>query len=265
MTTSNWWRFYGFGQIYSPKTIGSGIGVAWTLCIEVTFYIALPVFAFLAARASRRGDSVRADVVLLVALLSLASLAYPRPLQLVLRAPEGVERCPGRSSGSRSGWVLPWPASGSSGCRGGAPRWWPVLSWAIAIGLWLLLHEIEAHPGTLGWTASTLAIHVLYGLAAFFLLLPAVFGDREGGSVRRVLSLRWLAWVGLVSYAFYLYHTIVIAQLDKLAHNAHIALRYPFVAVGSLVVSLVCAAASYYLLERPIMRLGRRRRTGARA
>jgi peptidoglycan/LPS O-acetylase OafA/YrhL len=263
VTTSNWWRFYGFGQIYSPKTIGSGIGVAWTLCIEVTFYIALPLFAFLAARASKRRDSVRGDVVLL-ALFSLASLAYRAHYSSFFEL-QKVSTLPGTFFWFALGMGLAVASVRIERPPLRVPRWWPVLSWAIAIGLWVLLHETAAHPGTLGTTASSLAIHVLYGLGAFFLLLPAVFGEREGGSVRRLLSLGWLAWVGLVSYAFYLYHTIVIMQFDKLAHHAHIALRYAFVAGGSLVVSLVCAAASYYLLERPIMRLGRRRRSGARA
>jgi peptidoglycan/LPS O-acetylase OafA/YrhL len=55
VTTSNWWIFYGFLQVYRFNTIGQGIGVAWTLCIEVTFYAALPIFALVAGRL-RRGE-----------------------------------------------------------------------------------------------------------------------------------------------------------------------------------------------------------------
>ena len=84
-----------------------------------------------------------------------------------------------------------------------------------------------------------------------------------------------LAWIGLISYAFYLYHTIVIDQLNKLAKDAGISARYAFVAVTSFALTLACASASYYLLERPLMRwgrttgrgrwtgLGRQRRAGA--
>jgi peptidoglycan/LPS O-acetylase OafA/YrhL len=67
-----------------------------------------------------------------------------------------------------------------------------------------------------------------------------------------------LAWIGLVSYAFYLYHTIVIDQLNKVAKDAGISARYAVVAIASFFVTLACASASYYLLERPIMRWGRR-------
>ena len=37
--------FYGFAQIYSPGAVFQGIPLAWTLCIEVTFYVFLPFWA----------------------------------------------------------------------------------------------------------------------------------------------------------------------------------------------------------------------------
>ena len=75
VTTGNWWIFYAFGQIYSPVDIGHGIGVAWTLCIEVTFYAALPLFALVCAWLAGRSRSFRPDVVLLV-LLAAGSLVF---------------------------------------------------------------------------------------------------------------------------------------------------------------------------------------------
>jgi peptidoglycan/LPS O-acetylase OafA/YrhL len=88
----NWWAFYGFGQIYSPRLIGQGIGVAWTLCIEVTFYAALPVYAAAAARLTRRAGG-RAEAILLGA-LSAGSLAYRAHYANILQTAE-VSRLPG--------------------------------------------------------------------------------------------------------------------------------------------------------------------------
>ena len=79
--------------------------------------------------------------------------------------------------------------------------------------------------------AVKVAVHVLYGVVALLVLLPGVLGANAGGLARRALRHPWLAWVGLVSYAFYLYHTIVIQQLNKFALDSHIALRYVFVFV----------------------------------
>ena len=41
---------YGFAQIYFPSQIGSGITQAWTLCVEMSFYLLLPLYAALAGR-----------------------------------------------------------------------------------------------------------------------------------------------------------------------------------------------------------------------
>jgi peptidoglycan/LPS O-acetylase OafA/YrhL len=98
---------------------------------------------------------------------------------------------------------------------------------------------------------------MLYGLSALFILLPAVFAEHQAGPVQRLLRFRALAWIGLISYAFYLYHTIVISQLNDAVSDAGISARYAVVAVSSFLVSIACAAASYYLLERPVMRWGR--------
>jgi peptidoglycan/LPS O-acetylase OafA/YrhL len=254
VSTHNWWVFYAFGQIYSPNTIGSGIGVAWTLCIEVTFYAALPLFALLAARLGG-GRSARPDLLLLVVLAG-ASLAF--------RAHYSAFGQSGTFFWFACGMALALASvTAESAGRRARPAWipraWPLLSWAAGAGLFVLLHELEVRTAGISLALRGVIVHILYGLAALLLLLPAVFGEREGGPVRRLLALPALAWVGLVSYAFYLYHSIVIAQLDKLVHVG-LTGRYLLVGASSLVISLACAAVSYYALERPVMVLGRRRR-----
>ena len=269
VTTNNWWIFYGFGQIYSGGNIGNGIGVAWTLCIEVTFYAALPVFALACARLG--ASRFRADVVLLV-LLAAGSLVFRAHFSAFIQVAR-VSTLAGTFFWFALGMGLAicsvWLQERAPRLGGSAAvhQLWPVASWTAAIGLLVLNHQVQT--GFLGLDArgAVVLTHVLYGLSALFVLLPAVFAERRAGPVQSVLRLRLLAWIGLVSYAFYLYHTIVIDQLNKLAKDAGISARYAFVAVTSLVLTLVCASASYYLLERPVMRWGRasERRRRARA
>ncbi len=38
--------FYGFLQIYDVENITRGVGQAWTICVEMTFYLLLPVWAW---------------------------------------------------------------------------------------------------------------------------------------------------------------------------------------------------------------------------
>jgi peptidoglycan/LPS O-acetylase OafA/YrhL len=259
VTTSNWWIFYFFGQIYSPVNIGRGIGVAWTLCIEVTFYAALPVFVLVCAWLARRRASFRPDVALIV-LLAAGSLAFRAHFSAFTQV----------ATVSTLAGTFFWFALGMGTAivsvelehrlrkRGGLPALWPVASWLCAIGLIVLNHQIQKGSPGLDRQAAVVVTHVLYGLSALLILLPAVFAEHTRGPIQSVLRLRVLAWVGLISYAFYLYHTIVIDQLNKVAKDAGISARYLFVAVCSLLVTLACASASYYLLERPIMRWGRR-------
>ncbi len=264
----NWWIFYGFGQSYSFDTIGSGIGAAWTLCIEVTFYAALPLFAWVAASLSAGRRSLRGDVILLV-VLGAAALAF-RAHFSAFSDLATVSTLPGTFFWFALGMGLAVAsvhersvaAMGTLDAR--LPHW-PTISWAVAAVLFLILHELSHATRTLGTTADEVAMHALYALVALFILAPAVFGQDGGGPVRRLLRLPALAWIGLISYAFYLYHTIVIAQLVQLARDHGWPARYWVVTVVSLAVSLACAAASFYLLERPLMRLGRRRRARADA
>src|SRR5205814_3250034 len=68
----SFWVYYGFLQIYGLGPHNGGNYIVWSLCIEMAFYAMLPVIAWLIARAARRPDDLRADVVGLGALLALS-------------------------------------------------------------------------------------------------------------------------------------------------------------------------------------------------
>ncbi|MGI8559561.1 MAG: acyltransferase family protein [Solirubrobacteraceae bacterium] len=261
VTSHNWWLFYGFAQDYNSTAALQGINVAWTLGAEVGFYLALPIFAMVASRLARgRNHGLRADALLL-ATLTAASLVY---------------RLNFSSSPSDYYKTISLPGM--------------FLWFALGMGLALasvalearperskLLASIAAHPSLLWAAAAVIAVlshhfavdsrsnwhsvlaFALRGLAALFVLVPGVFGDTAGGLPRRILRLRSLAWVGLVSYAFYLYHFTVVREVAKFAATEHWSHPFYGVFAVSLGGSCAIAAASYYLLERPIMRRGRRR------
>ncbi|MDQ6817563.1 MAG: acyltransferase [Actinomycetota bacterium] len=255
ITASNFWVFYGFAQVYSLSTIAQGIGVAWTLCIEVSFYIALPLLALAAARLGGSRSSARGDVALLLC-LSVASLAFRARFHSFVDLAK-VSTLAGTfvwfalgmglavlSVAEEHRHEVSWPA------RLVARH--PGLLWGLAAAASGLLYYLFRTQQT---AAVMAAEHALHGLVALFIVLPAVFGESAGGLPRALLRNRALAWIGLISYAFYLYHSIVIAELNKLAAHLALAPRYAFVLVVSAVTTSACAAASYYLVERPIMRM----------
>jgi peptidoglycan/LPS O-acetylase OafA/YrhL len=275
VTGGNWWIFYAFGQIYSLANIGHGIGVAWTLCIEVTFYAALPLFVLLCARLARRPPSLRPDMLLLV-LLAAGSLGF-RAHYSSFADVTTVSTLAGTFFWFALGMGLAIlsvrlgdrRAASRGPAATGRPaallRLWPVAAWIVGVGLFVLNRYVRQGFAGLDRPGVAVITQVLYGLAALLILLPAVLAEHERGPVQGVLRVRVLAWVGLISYAIYLYHTIVIDQLRNVFDRLGGAELYAAVAVTSLLVTLACASASYYLLERPLMRWGRSHRLWPRA
>jgi peptidoglycan/LPS O-acetylase OafA/YrhL len=263
--TADWWKFYGLLQIYDFDTTVEGLGVAWSLCIEVSFYAVLPLYAA-ATALTLRGRPLRTQVrieLAALALLSVVSLA----LRYHLREDEPL---------SPALHTLPsflfWFALGmgmavlsvlaSSG--GAQPRLAraveraPVMSWALAaVAFAVLAFGVSSlktsgvGPAALGFVGGTedLELHVLYGLVAALLVLPAVFGASPRSVPGRVLAWAPLAWVGLISYALFLYQLPVVQRLDKAGLHELIVLSG-----GAAVVAGAIAAASYYGLERPLLR-----------
>jgi len=97
-----------------------------------------------------------------------------------------------------------------------------------------------------------------------FLALPAVFGDHAGGFPRRILALRALSWVGLVSYGVFLWHFHVLDWLNRARVGGWLpGVDTVWLLLAGLAVVLPIAALSYYLLELPFLRLKRRWGHGA--
>ena len=69
-----------------------------------------------------------------------------------------------------------------------ARAWWPLASWTLAIGLFVLDHQVKPGFADLDVAGAVVLTHALYGLSALFILLPAVFAQREAGPVQRTIK-----------------------------------------------------------------------------
>jgi peptidoglycan/LPS O-acetylase OafA/YrhL len=109
----------------------------------------------------------------------------------------------------------------------------------------------------------------LYGLFAFFVVAPAVFGPQERGAIRGLLRTRVLVLIGVVSYGVYLWHES--AQALFLRWSGDRLFTFPWWELAGVVTGLAILAAtiSYVFVERPILRgglrLSRRARPPGRA
>ena len=230
--------YYGFLQGYDAERFTGGIGPAWTLTIEVAFYVLLPFFALAMRRVP---GGVRSELAVLGGVV-VASLAFKAlvlnvvdadaPTYLVL-----LTALPAQLDTFALGMVLAVLSAADRG-RAGAAFWLVALAAFSLSVLWT--------PG--GETARVLAEHSLQSVVAVTLLAPAVFGGMA------LLGWRPLMWVGLVSYGIYLWHLDAIRELVEAGLPAGV------VVVAGTALAIALGAASWYGLERFAQRLGHRRR-----
>ena len=88
---------------------------------------------------------------------------------------------------------------------------------------------------------------LLSALSAAAIILGAVCV--AGGPIARFLSLRPMVWMGTVSYGAYLWHYPVFIELDA----ARTGMGGLSLLAVRMAATFALAAASYYLVERPVM------------
>jgi peptidoglycan/LPS O-acetylase OafA/YrhL len=255
--------YYGFLQNLQVAWISGGINTVWSLCDEMQFYVVLPFFALAAARLLRGRQAafqVRAELLGL-AVLGAASFA--------LRMRAFDDPAPDTISWTIAGTFL-WFALGMglavlSAAYHRAPRRpaalalidrRPLLPWAVALVLLAIVTHIglpTAAPqvytsGDWFWE------HLLYGLIAVAIALPATLAVISPRALpHRLLAFGPVAWLGLVSYGIFLWHHPLTEKLigvqDWTSHGSFIIYTLVVFAVATAL-----ATASYYLLERPLLK-----------
>jgi peptidoglycan/LPS O-acetylase OafA/YrhL len=267
--TGRWWVYYGLFQAYDPTWFDKGLGTAWSLSTEVAFYALLPLYAWAAARLAR---SVKVELALLGALAAASVIARTIVTAHELHAPFGTASTfPITLGGSFLWFALGMALAVISASLQGRPapraiafiERRPWIPWVLALGFFVLVSKGIGVTGkfTEISVAQSVGEHLLYAGVAVCLLLPAVFGDGAGGWPRRVLANRWLARLGLISYGVFLWHLTLAIKLSGERAGGWLPIgNFLSLTVVVLAVSIPIAAASYLLLERPLLRLKYRQR-----
>jgi peptidoglycan/LPS O-acetylase OafA/YrhL len=260
--------YYGFLQIYGDLALG-GIAQAWTLCVEITFYALLPLWALM---LRRRPGSVRSE---LLALVALAAIGVAWTLVAVLGAAD-----PQHANTSR---MLVWlPAyldhfavgmalavvsvAAERDGRMWRPAAWigarPWVAWlgaavafaVVAEGIGLKAQNRLDAPMN---AAQYLGRHWLYAAVAVGVLLPAVFGPAREGAIRRALGHRSLLYLGVVSYGIYLWHNSVMEKVaGRIGRDGTYGDFVLYILVGAG-IAVIVSTVSWRWLERPLLRLKR--------
>jgi peptidoglycan/LPS O-acetylase OafA/YrhL len=272
--------YYGLLQIYDTHRFLGAIPQAWTLCTEVSFYAFLPAYAWVLRRLGRRRDLKSRFRLEMLGAATLIAVCYAyRSAVYAIDGRHAVGRIathwlPGYLDVFGIGIGLA-AISAYLAIQGTNPivEWVGRVSWLwwlLAGGCYWLVAQRLGLPRSpqpqntpIGWQADEQQI--LQALFAGFVCLPAVFGAQDRGFVRAFLRWRPVAYTGLVSYGVYLWHEgwldkwlVWTSRPNVLQLSAQVRLdrsTYPLILVLTVLSSLAAATLSYYLVERPVLRL----------
>lgn len=236
-TFAQWWRFATFTESFFLSTVNTVNGPMWSLAVELEFYVLLPLIGLAVAKLARGS---RAGAAMIVVALAIASIAV--------------------------WWVTVYQPARPD------PRWrysLPATFFHFTPGMLvaLLRIELERRPrrlpradllvvsGVAIWAVAAYqprASSLIVVLASFF-ILAAVALPLRGGLLLRLLDLRALVAVGLVSYSLYLWQLPVI---EATAERVDLGFA-PLLAL-SLIACLASAFVSYFVVERVFLRMRER-------
>jgi peptidoglycan/LPS O-acetylase OafA/YrhL len=239
---AQWWRFLLFLEGFGADTVAKVDPPAWSLVVEVQFYVLLPLFAWLVARVGRRSLPRAA---LFVAGLGLAALVAR---MVTVTYADNVTAV----------WRYSLPATCVFFFPGlllallrvhldNHQRTWEAARVVGSSTPWLV-------GGVVLWAVSAYRYYDGLMLPASVLLLGACALPLRQQWPVRALDARWIAALGTASYSLYLWHGPIIESMSRASWMP--SGFVPLAAVGAVVCSLV-ALVSYRVIEAPFLRLRR--------
>lgn len=245
--TGPWLANLTMTQIYWPDGLMTGLTHLWSLCVEVAFYLVMPLLAWVLDRFDR---PVR---ILLIAGGAVLSLAWPWiPL---------VEHALDEGWANMQIWppaYACWFAVGMIVAEIEGVRFPRVPSF-VWVGLALVVAWIAGQEwfGPLGLVHPSpweFNLRVLAGtLFAAFLVVPYALGTPS-----RLLDSRWMKTLGTWSYSIFLWHLPVLTIVFPLLGLPLFSGNFLLVFVVTVLLTIPVAAISYTFIEEPIMRWTRR-------
>ncbi|HXA31792.1 MAG TPA: acyltransferase family protein [Acidimicrobiales bacterium] len=251
---SNWWQIASSGNYFVATGAVYPLTHTWSLAVEEQFYLVWPLVAFAVMHFSRvfaRGVRVLLVLSVAGAVGSALEMAFLySPTANITRLYFGTDT---HAQSILVGSVLACSMTIIQ-MRRGNEGMAPAAS-SPSLRRLLILLGLAGFAGTLTLTYSlpgTAAFDyrggfMLSALSAAAIIIAAVCVP--SGMIARFLSLRVLVWLGTISYGGYLWHYPVFIYLDE----ARTGLTGISLLIVRFATTFALAAASYYLVERPVM------------
>jgi len=248
---------------------GGPVQQSWSLATELSFYVFLPIWAWLMARGSRSPErQLRVEAAGLVGLwvgaITLKSVALGLGMSAEHFGLFGAwlpfrldEFALGMGMAVASAWIAHRRIELPARLRGAGPT---IGCWIVAAALfWFTCTQLGLPVSPLFSSLQAFVVRIFYSFTALFLLLPAVFGRQGKGPVKALFANPVMAWLGLISYGIYIWHE---AWQDRYLTHEHLhAFVAPFWQMlgWTLGFTILSAAASWYLVEKTALRFAGRR------
>lgn len=229
--------YFVFAQNFSPQTLLRLNPPMWTLAVEATYYVALPLLGWLALRAG----SARGRQLLIPTLLLVSGVVFNYFLAQQAAAPLGWSKSllamlPYFAAGMLAAVLIEARVPSARAAR-----------LLLAAGVLLVAADLFIH------LEAFEIVRVIRDLPAAlgFALIVATAAARPPA----LLEWRPLVWVGAVSYGLYLWHVPVLLVLRA---NGLLPLTPLGATLVGLPISLLLGWASLKLVEMPAMAWSRR-------
>ncbi len=238
-----------------------GLPPAWSLVVEISFYLFLPLYALVIAGVARRGNPLTVELSGLAVLFAIGMFAIVA-LANGLDAP-WVTVLPQHLGAFALGMLLavlssqPWDAgTGARIQRMGRDAW---LWWSVAVAALVAIPvALRLDPLAAPNAAQAVGLNVLQMVVGICVVVPVVLGPQDRGPIRRLLRSRPAVYLGLVSYGIYLWHwyilRIVADWFDWPLYHGN----WLVVLAVALPVVVFAASVSWFGLERPTLRAAHR-------
>ena len=241
-----------FVQIYVPSYVtpvhGLGIDPAWSLCVEVVFYLLLPLLSLLAFGLAEADfiEPVAATFVpvLLLALTGIASLVSFRLFRLGTVWRTGFPpHAHWFAVGMALGVVRVLWEDGRVRLR----RWWRPAAVTAILTLSAVALKLD-YSGWINFDEEQSLLAVACGLLLALVVLPA-----PRSLLVRVLEGRPFVGLGLVSYGVFLWHDPILRALrdGHVTESGRVGFAFDLLLVGGITVA--ASILLYRFVEKPAL------------